>query len=70
MAFRPGSWLGALGIMLSLIALFLILEYAGGTTSIIGSLATGAIGVFGTLQGRAVSVGGTTVGAPSTAQSS
>ncbi|HUC37033.1 MAG TPA: hypothetical protein VMR97_07915 [Acidimicrobiales bacterium] len=63
------GWLGALGIMLSLIALFLVLEYAGGATGIIGALASGAAGVFGTLQGRTVSIGGTTVGQPSPAQS-
>lgn len=69
MAFTPRSWLGALGIMLGLIALFLVLEYAGGATSLIGALASGAMGVFGTLQGRSVSGGGYSVGAPSPAQS-
>lgn len=69
MAFNPRSWLGALGIMLALIALFLVLEYAGGATALVGALATGASQVFGTLQGRAVSGGGVSVGAPSPAQS-
>jgi hypothetical protein len=61
--FNPRSWLGIIGVMLFLIALYLVLEKAAGASSILGTLAAAGVAVFGTLQGRNVSgVGGVSVG--------
>lgn len=43
---------GALGVMLFLIALYLVLERAVGATRIITSVGSSASGVFRVLQGR------------------
>lgn len=60
--FNPRGLLGVIGVVLALIALYLILEKAGGATQVLGSLASGSIGLIGTLQGRNVGAGGVSVG--------
>lgn len=60
--FNPRGILGVIGVILALIALYLILEKAGGATNILASLASGSIALVGTLQGRTVSGGGYTIG--------
>lgn len=57
------NWLGIVGTMLALIALYLILEHAGGAAQVIGTLSAGTMAIFGTLQGRTVTAYGQTVGA-------
>lgn len=42
----------ALGVMLFLVAMYLVLTQAGGATKIISSVASGANATFKTLQGR------------------
>lgn len=42
----------ALGVMLFLVAMYLVLEHGAQTTQIIASIATAGKTVFGTLQGR------------------
>lgn len=59
--FNPRGILGVIGVILALIALYLILEKAGGATSVLGSIASGSIGLVGVLQGRNVSGGGYSV---------
>ncbi len=59
--FSPRGALGVIGIMLGLIALYLILEKAGGASQLLSTLATGGMAIFGTLQGRNVSGGGVQV---------
>ena len=49
------NWLGVVGVMLALIALYLVLEHATGAAGLIGALGAGTMAVFGTLQGRSVS---------------
>jgi hypothetical protein len=56
--FSPKGILGVIGVVLALIALYLILEHATGATSILGSLAGGSLATIGVLQGRNVSGGG------------
>lgn len=48
------NWLGVVGVMLALIALYLVLEHATGAAGLIGALGAGTMAIFGTLQGRAV----------------
>jgi hypothetical protein len=55
---NPRGIIGVIGVVLVLIALYLILEHYAGATSILSSLANGSIGLVGTLQGRTVSGGG------------
>jgi hypothetical protein len=43
---------GALGVMLALIALYLLLVNAGGASNIIGSGASATTSIFKVLQGR------------------
>lgn len=43
---------GAIGVMLFLIALFLILDKAGGAASVIRAVSSGGVDIFKTLQGR------------------
>ena len=57
------NWLGIVGTMLALIALYLLLEHATGAASVISSLGAGTMAIFGTLQGRQVSAYGSSVGA-------
>lgn len=52
-----------LGIMLGLVALYLVLVNPQAVNQILGSLGSLGAQTFGTLQGRAVSGGGITVGA-------
>lgn len=59
--FSPRGLIGVIGVILALIALYLILEKAGGATQVLSSLASGSIGLVGALQGRSVSGGGYTV---------
>jgi hypothetical protein len=42
----------ALGVMLFLVAMYLVLQHAGGATQIIASIASAGKMTFGTLQGR------------------
>ncbi len=56
------NWVGIVGTMLALIALYLILEHAAGATSVLSTLAAGTMTVFGTLQGRPVTAYGTQIG--------
>ncbi len=51
-----------LGIMLGLVALYLVLVNPGATSQILSSLGSLGSQTFGTLQGRTVSGGGITVG--------
>lgn len=53
--FSPRNLLGVVGVMLFLIALYLVLEHAGGFSKAISAIASGTIGIFGVLQGRSVS---------------
>ncbi len=53
--FNPRGILGVIGVMLALIALYLLLEKASGATSILGALASSALQLTGALQGRNVS---------------
>lgn len=57
------NWLGIVGVMLALIALYLVLEHATGAAGLIGALAAGGMSIFGTLQGRPVSAYGAQVAA-------
>lgn len=43
---------GVIGVMLFLIAIYLVLEKAGGASSLIGATADGGSKIFKTLQGR------------------
>lgn len=56
--FSPRGLIGVIGVILALIALYLILEKGGQATKVLGSLASGSIGLVGALQGRNVSGGG------------
>lgn len=58
---NPRGILGVIGVVLALVALYLVLEKATGATNILGALASGGIGFVGTLQGRTVSGGGYSV---------
>lgn len=58
---NPRGILGVIGVILALVALYLILEKGANATSILGALTSGSIGLVGTLQGRSVSSGGTSV---------
>lgn len=57
---RAIEWV--LGIMLGLVALYLVLVNPEATTSILNGLGGLGIQTFGTLQGRSVSANGITVG--------
>lgn len=46
-----GLW-GALGVALTLIALYLVLEHGGGASQVFGAFASGTSKIFSTLQGR------------------
>ena len=59
--FSPRNVLGLVGVMLFLIALYLVLEKAGGASQVFGALAGGALSVFGVLQGRNVTSGNVSV---------
>jgi len=61
---RPRGVLGVIGVMLALVALYLLLEHAGGASQIFSTLAASGMALFGTLQGRTTSAYGMTVGAP------
>lgn len=61
MAFAPRNVLGVVGIILGLIALYLVLTMAAGANSLLGTLASGSLGLVGALQGRNVSAGGVSV---------
>lgn len=56
--FNPRGILGVIGVILALIALYLILEKATGATNILSALAGGGIATIGALQGRSVSGAG------------
>ena len=43
---------GALGVMLALVALFLLLDKAGGAAQVIRAISAGGVDIFKTLQGR------------------
>jgi hypothetical protein len=43
---------GAVGVMLFLVALFLVLDKAGGAAQVIRAVAAGGVDIFRTLQGR------------------
>jgi hypothetical protein len=53
---NPRSFLGVIGVMLFLVALYLVLEYATGASGVIAALSAAGVQIFGTLQGRSVSV--------------
>jgi hypothetical protein len=55
------NWLGIVGTMLALIALYLILQNAGGAAQVIGTIGAGTMAIFGTLQGRNVTAYNETV---------
>lgn len=57
---RAIEWV--LGIMLGLVALYLVLVNPAATSQILGSLGSLGAQTFGTLQGRSVSGGGISVG--------
>lgn len=59
--FSPRGILGVVGVILALVALYLLLEKAGGATQILGALATGSLSTIGVLQGRNVSASGVSV---------
>lgn len=59
--FNPRGIIGVIGVILALIALYLILERAGGATQVLGSIASGSIGLVGALQGRNVAGNGVSV---------
>lgn len=59
--FSPRGITGVIGVVLALIALYLVLEKAGGASQVIGSLAGAAMTGIGTLQGRNVSAYSNTV---------
>lgn len=59
------NWLGIVGTMLALIALYLILEHSAGAAQVIGTIGAGTMAIFGTLQGRSVTAYGESVGASS-----
>lgn len=46
------SFYGALGVMLALVALYLLLNNSKGATSLISSSTSGGVRIFRTLQGR------------------
>lgn len=48
------NFLGIVGVMLALVALYLVLEHATGAAGLLGALAAGGMAIFGTLQGRTV----------------
>lgn len=52
--FTPRNLLALLGTMLFLIALYLVLEKAGGASQVFGALANGGLALIGGLQGRTV----------------
>lgn len=58
---NPRGILGVIGVILALIALYLLLEKAGGATQLLGAVASGSLGVIGTLQGRTVTYNGASV---------
>lgn len=57
------NWLGIVGLMLALIALYLVLEHATGAAGILGALGAGTMAIFGTLQGRSVTAYGESIAA-------
>lgn len=59
--FTPRNILAVVGTVLALIALYLILEKAGGATQILGSIASGSLALTGALQGRTVTSNGVSV---------
>lgn len=59
--FNPRSLLGVVGVMLLLVALYLVLEKAGGASQVIGTLAAGGLSIFSALQGRNVNAYGVQV---------
>lgn len=52
---NPRGILGVIGVILALVALYLILEKGANATSILGALTSGSIATIGVLQGRSVS---------------
>jgi hypothetical protein len=50
--FKPGNLYGTVGVMLFLIALYLVLEKAAGASNVITSVGASSSQVFKTLQGR------------------
>ncbi|MCL2393254.1 MAG: hypothetical protein FWC87_01095 [Acidimicrobiaceae bacterium] len=63
--FSPRNILGVIGIMLGLIALYLLLENGGQASKILGALSAGSIGIFTTLQGRTTNFTGSSGAATS-----
>lgn len=61
------KFLKIVGLMLGLIALYLVLEHFAGAADVISSLAAGGMAIFGTLQGRSVSAYGSSVAAQTVA---
>lgn len=55
------NWLGIVGVMLTLIALYLVLEHAAGAAQVLGTLGAGTMAIFGTLQGRSVQAYGESI---------
>jgi hypothetical protein len=60
--FDPHNFWAVIGVVLFLIALYLVLENYVGATNILSNLFSGSVGLAGTLQGRSVTVGGVKVG--------
>lgn len=56
--FNPRGILGVIGVILALVALYLILEKGTNATAILGALTSGSIATIGVLQGRSVSGSG------------
>lgn len=52
-----GAW-SFVGVSLTLVALYLLLEHAGQASQIFTALASSLGGIYGVLQGRTASVGG------------
>lgn len=66
--FQPHNLWAVVGVVLFLIALYLVLENYGGASSVLGTLFSGATVLTGTLQGRSVSSGGISIQAQKPAQ--
>lgn len=60
--FDPRSLYAVIGVILFLVALYLILANGTGANTLLSTIAGGTVGLVGTLQGRAVSSNGTGVG--------
>ncbi|HET9059165.1 MAG TPA: hypothetical protein VFN61_04530 [Acidimicrobiales bacterium] len=56
--FKPNSAWAVVGVVLFLIALYLVLEHFGGASALLSTLFNGSTLLAGTLQGRKVTGGG------------